>query len=59
QDIKESQEKIKQRKRSEDKRYMDYYKVNYQKESNYNLVIDTTNLSPEKVIKAIRKSISL
>lgn len=44
---------IKQRKESETKRYQQYYGVNYFNLKNYDLVIDTTKLTAEKVAENI------
>jgi CMP/dCMP kinase len=52
-DIHEMTEKISQREKSEKKRYMTYYGVDYSDRNLYNLVIDTTNMAPEQVIGQI------
>ena len=58
-DINESIKKIKTRISSEDKRYNEYYKIDYHDKSNYDLVIDTTNAEPEEVVSKIIKTIAL
>ncbi|MEK6943597.1 MAG: (d)CMP kinase [Nanoarchaeota archaeon] len=44
---------IKKREDSERKRYQKYYKVNYLDKKLYNLLIDTTEITPEEVVKSI------
>ena len=44
---------IEKREDSEKKRYQKYYGVNYLDKRLYNLLIDTTDLSPEKVVEKI------
>ncbi|MBI2576662.1 cytidylate kinase family protein [Candidatus Woesearchaeota archaeon] len=59
-DIDESLEKIRERITSEDKRYRQYYRIDYHEKGQYDLVIDTTALKVpqvvEKVIRGIRKT---
>lgn len=57
-DVQESIEKIKTRIKSEDKRYMEYYDVDYHNKNNYDILIDTTNLKPEEVIGKIVKKMN-
>ncbi|MBU0628744.1 MAG: cytidylate kinase family protein [Nanoarchaeota archaeon] len=57
-DIQESIEKIKTRIASEDKRYMEYYSVDYHNKGNYEIVIDTTNISPDEVADIIVNKIN-
>jgi len=47
------------KKRMEDSRarYLKYYQVDFLEKSHYNLIIDTTNLSPEEVAKKILEKI--
>ncbi|MBR9690782.1 AAA family ATPase [Candidatus Woesearchaeota archaeon] len=45
--------KVEERKRSEIKRYKEYYKLNHHDKSNYDLVIDTTNKSAKEVAQEI------
>ena len=52
-DIQESIEKIKTRIASEDKRYMEYYDVDYHNKNNYEIIIDTTKIKPEEVVERI------
>lgn len=56
-DIQESIEKIKTRIKSEDKRYREYYNMDYHDKKNYDLVIDTTNITVEQVLNKILKNI--
>ncbi len=51
--LKATLENIKQRRESETKRYQQYYMVNYFNLKNYDLVIDTTKLTAEKVTEKI------
>ena len=46
-------EELKQRMESERKRYMKYYGVDIDDKSNYDLVIDTSNISAEEVVEKI------
>jgi cytidylate kinase len=55
--IKEMTKKIKEREKSDLKRYEHYYNVNYMEESNYDLIIDTTNLTIDEVLEKIMKFI--
>lgn len=50
-------ENIKKREASETKRYLTYYSFNPYESSNYDLVIDTTNLTPDKIIAKIEEHI--
>ena len=52
-DLKTAIQEIRNREESEAKRYEEYYNINYNKKVNYNLVIDTTRIPPEKVVKEI------
>jgi len=45
--------KIKQREESERKRYKEYYGYDYHDKANYNLLIDTSNLTVEQIIKKL------
>lgn len=49
--------KLKERSKSDKKRYENYYGINPFDESNYDLVIDTTNLTIEEVIKKVKEFI--
>jgi cytidylate kinase len=46
-------ENLRERKRSEIKRYREYYSLNPYDMKNYDMVIDTSNLSVEKVVEMI------
>ncbi len=52
-------ENIKQRKKSEEERYMKYYNVNPDDESNYDIIIDTTELNIEDTVIEIKKAAGL
>ena len=52
-DIKRTIENIKNRERSEAKRYEEYYGFDCYDQSKYDIIIDTTNLSVEKVVDEI------
>lgn len=52
-------EKIKQRKDSENKRYMEKYNVDADKLNNYDLVIDTTDALPEEIYELIDSKLDL
>ncbi|MAG38944.1 cytidylate kinase [Candidatus Woesearchaeota archaeon] len=56
-DIENAKNELIQRKKSDIKRYEQYYDINPFKEKGYDLVIDTTNLSVEEVVKKILKNI--
>lgn len=49
--------KIKERKKSEIKRYKEYYGVNHHDKSNYDIFLDTTNLDIEQVTDTLLKKI--
>ncbi len=57
--VEETKKNISRREKSEIKRYKKYYRISHFDKKNYDLVIDTTNLSPqeivEKIIKFVRK----
>ena len=55
--LKEAISNIKKREESEKKRYKQYYGVDYLDKRLYNLVIDTTTLSAEKVVGRIMEFI--
>jgi predicted cytidylate kinase len=46
---------IKERINSDNKRYMQYYNVTFDKKENFDLWLDTTHLSKEKVVEEIMK----
>ena len=46
-------DQIRKREESEKKRYKQYYGVDYSDKKLYNLVIDTTKLSPDEVVERI------
>ena len=52
-DIKELAKKLNQRQASEIKRYKKYYNLNYHDKKNYDLIIDTSNLTPDTIVKNI------
>ncbi|MFA7319307.1 MAG: cytidylate kinase family protein [Parcubacteria group bacterium] len=49
--------KIQERNETDDKRYMQYYKVNIRDEKNYDFVLDTTNLSRDEVFEEVTRVI--
>ena len=53
--IEEQKQKIIERYKSENERYWNVYHVRRDDMSNYDLVIDTTNLKPEEVTKKIKE----
>lgn len=53
--LKTTLEKIKQRRESETKRYQQYYGINYFNLKNYDLIIDTTKLTADKVAEKMVK----
>jgi predicted cytidylate kinase len=53
--MKEVMSKISKREESEKKRYQKYYGINYLDKRLYNLVVDTTKLSPNEVVGSIVK----
>ncbi|MEA2037937.1 MAG: cytidylate kinase family protein [Nanoarchaeota archaeon] len=55
--VKDSIEKIETRISSEEKRYKDYYGVDYKDRKNYDILIDTTNILPRKIVEDIIKII--
>lgn len=46
-------EKIRDRKKIDNKRYMQYYGVNIHDEKNYDFILDTTDLSPKEVFEKV------
>ena len=52
-DIDESLQKIKERISSEDKRYRQYYRIDYHEKKQYDLAIDTTTLKVPQVVERI------
>lgn len=56
--IEEAVEKIQKRKASENKRYTEKYNVNPDDLDNYDLVIDTTGLSPDEIFDIIEKKLN-
>jgi len=57
--LEETMNNIRRRKESERKRYRKYYGIIYDDKTNFDLLIDTTNLSPEEVVDKIVKSIKI
>ena len=52
-----TRENILIRKKSERKRYLEYYGLEYDKKENFDLIVDTTNINPDKVVEKILKFI--
>lgn len=55
--LEKTEENIRIRKQSEQKRYQEYYNLNLHDKANYDFVLDTTNISAEEVIQEILKHI--
>ena len=53
--VEEQKQDMKKRYEIENKRYLELYNVHKEDESNYDLVIDTTNLTPEEVANKIKE----
>ena len=51
--LKETKDGIKKRLKSDKKRYKKYYKIDINKKENYDLIITTTNLTINQVVKKI------
>lgn len=51
--VEEVKERVKARIASDQKRYQKYYGLDYLNRSHYNLVIDTTTLTPEQIVNHI------
>ena len=52
-----TQQNIKTREESEKKRYLEYYKLDPYDKKHYDLVVDTTNMTPEQAVEKIIKFI--
>ncbi len=57
QSLEEAIEGIKKRMESERKRYIDLYNIDPYDEKNFDIILDTTNLSPDEVIEELLKKI--
>ena len=55
--VEEAIEKIKTRMNSERKRYAEYYDIDIDDESNFDIVIDTSDKNPEEIFEEILKKI--
>ncbi len=55
--IEEAQENLKKRVESDNLRYKKYYGIDVMKKENYDLWLDTTNLTPEEVVEKIESFI--
>lgn len=53
--LKELVNRLKERQLSEIKRYKEYYNLNYHNKKNYDLIIDTSNISVDEVVEKIMK----
>ena len=51
----EAAEFLRKRMRSENIRYKEYYDIDFPKKEYFDLMIDTTNKTPEEVVKEIEK----
>ncbi|MBW2989639.1 cytidylate kinase family protein [Candidatus Woesearchaeota archaeon] len=56
-DIQDSIKKIKARISSEDRRYGSYYGLDYKDRKHYDLIIDTTGIKPEEIIRIILEKV--
>lgn len=52
-------EKIRERRKTDDARYIKYYGINIRDEKNYDFILDTTKLSKEDVFEKVMKFIKL
>jgi predicted cytidylate kinase len=52
-EIQDAMQRIKERERSERKRYEDIYGIKFDDKDIYDLVIDSSNLTPEEIVKKI------
>ena len=59
QNIEEAKNKILARRKSELDRFKSYYKIDYSDLNNYDLIIDTTHITPEEVCKKIIKAFNV
>lgn len=57
--VKEVEEAITKRLASDQKRYEQYYQVDYLDRKNYDIVIDTTRLAPDEIVNHILKKVGL
>ena len=57
--VEDAVDKIKQRKTSENKRYLEKYNVNADDFNNYHLIVDTTGVDPEDIYKLIMEKLEL
>ena len=55
--IEELKKRLAKRVKSDHKRYQKYYGINFESKENFDLIIDTTNISPEKTADKIIKFI--
>jgi len=53
QNIEEAKNKIRARRKSELERFKDYYNIDYSDLKNYDLIVDTTEITPEEVCSKI------
>lgn len=49
--------KIRERKKTDDKRYMKYYGINIRDKNNYDFILDTTSLNPGQVFEKVMEFI--
>jgi CMP/dCMP kinase len=59
QDIEEAKDKIRARRKSELERFKDYYNIDYSDLKNYDLIVDTTEITPEEVCEKINSAFRL
>ncbi len=58
QSAEEVKQRVHDRLTSDQKRYQQYYQLDYLDRSNYDLVIDTTSLSPDQIVQTILDKLS-
>lgn len=51
--IEELKQSLKEREQKDAQRYLKYYKIDHRNESQYDLIVDTTKLNPERAVKKI------
>ena len=56
-DIKDAEKHIKRRIKSEKRRYKNYYNIDCYDKSNYDILLDTTNMSIEEVVDTLLKKL--
>ena len=57
--VEEAADRIRERRRSESRRYLDMYGVDIKDFANYDLILDTTYVSPDRIAFALREAFRL